>query len=71
MAIKYCDDADCPNFQGGNIEGDDCQLGFKLRFRVPHSMADAVYRNWGYVMPKACQRKRNKPRLASSAESKG
>lgn len=51
--MKYCDDANCPQFEGG-----ECKVGFNIRLRVPKSIADAVYHNWGYVMPKVC-RKRN------------
>ncbi len=51
--MKYCDDANCTKF-----DGDECELGFSIRFRLPQSMADAVYHNWGYVMAKACRRGR-------------
>lgn len=54
--MRYCDDADCPNFEGG-----DCKLGYEPEFRVPKTIGDAVYpsgingsRGWGYVMPKTC-----------------
>jgi hypothetical protein len=54
---KYCDDVDCPHFQGGNINSEDCALGFILKFRTPKSYSDIMTCNWGWVMPKACRRK--------------
>jgi hypothetical protein len=46
--MKYCDQANCPHFQGGDIDGEDCALGFKVKFRIPKSMSD-IYpeTNWG------------------------
>jgi len=65
--MKYCDDVNCSNCSPGNLDG-TCKLGFKNRFRVPGSMADAVYSNWGYVMPKICRIKfkQVKPRTAKA-----
>lgn len=57
--MKYCDDANCRKF-----DVDECKLGFQIRLRLPRSMADAVYHNWGYVMPKVC-RARKKIRAMS------
>ena len=54
--MKYCDDANCPKFSGG-----ECKLGFILRFRTPKSLSETVYHDWGYVMPKQC-RNRLKPK---------
>jgi len=48
--MKYCDDANCPNFEGGG-----CALGFELKFRVPKSYSDVNTHNWGYIMPKVCR----------------
>ena len=52
---KYCDDTNCPNF----LNGEDCKLGFELEFRTPKSISEAVYSDWGYLMPKVCRK--NKP----------
>ena len=51
--MKYCDDANCPHFQ--TEDDSDCALGFNNPLRLPKDMADAVYGNWGYVMPKVCR----------------
>jgi len=50
--FKYCDDEPCPK-----LNGDECDLGFNIKFRLPKSIADAVYHNWGYVKAKACRKK--------------
>ena len=55
MSIKYCDDADCPNFNRGGFESCSCRLGFINPFRVPKSYKDIQEHNWGYVMPRACR----------------
>lgn len=48
--MKYCDDANCEKFEGG-----ECAFGFYLKFRLPKSIADTFSRNWGYIMPKICR----------------
>lgn len=48
--MKYCDDANCPKFEGG-----ECALGFELTFRVPKSYSDINTHNWGWVMLKVCR----------------
>lgn len=53
--MKYCDDANCPQF--GKDEWGECGLGFIIQFRVPKTLADAVYHKWGYVMPKVCRKR--------------
>lgn len=52
--MKYCDDVKCPKFIGG-----ECELGFKIQFRVPKSMSDIQFHNWGYVMAKACRKSKS------------
>lgn len=48
---KYCDDADCEYF-----DGNDCSLGFDIKFRLPKGYQDIITaRNWGYVRPKECK----------------
>lgn len=51
--MKYCDDASCPHFGG-----DECKLGFKIKFRVPRGYGDIQNHNWGWVMAKACRKNR-------------
>lgn len=65
--MKYCDDANCPHFQPGDLDGEDCDLGFKIHLRLPKDMAEAVYHNWGYRMPKVCI-KRHQALQASKGE---
>lgn len=48
--MKYCEDVDCPN-----LAGDECLLGFQIRFRTPKSMSEAVKSDCGHVMPKPCR----------------
>ena len=55
--LKYCDDARCPNFHGDELEGEDCSLGFPIKFRPPESYADIMACNWGWKMVRACQNK--------------
>ena len=52
---RYCDDIECPNLIYG-YDDDNCELGFHNSFRIPESIADAVYHNWGYLMPSICKR---------------
>lgn len=58
---KYCDDISCSQFTGS-----ECKLGFIITFRLPKSMSDAVYHNWGYVMPKVCRK-----RIGKASQSRG
>jgi hypothetical protein len=55
--MRYCDDADCPNFHPVVGEDINCRLGFRNPLRPPASMEKAVKADWGYVMPRACRRK--------------
>jgi len=42
--MNYCDDIECPQLNYNiDDEGSNCELGFNNSFRVPKSMADAVY----------------------------
>ena len=52
---KYCDHEPCPKWNG-----EECELGFNVKFRVPRSYSDiqAYPPNWGYVMPKVCSKKK-------------
>ena len=52
--MKYCDDEQCPHLDYG-IDEDNCDFGFKNRFKTPSSMMDCYTGNWGYVMPKICR----------------
>jgi len=62
MSRRYCDDVGCSNFSPGDLDG-DCKLGFKNNLRVPESMAEVAYHDWGYVMPKICRAKFHKQKV--------
>ena len=51
MTRKYCDDSNCPNFAGY-----ECKLGFIVKFRAPMSYTDIQNCDWGFLMPKICQK---------------